>query len=91
MSVVYGQVVVDKSVDVVDLGLGFPECGADLGGWVWCVLLGNFAVIGSLVEGFVGALVGSDGVFEAVVGAFVGALVGDDVVFSELVGATFRR
>ena len=87
----YAQVVVHKSVDMVDMGHSFPNCSVDLGGWVWCVLLGNFVVIGSLVGGFVGALVGSDVVFEAIVGAFVGALVGDDVVFSELVGATFSR
>ena len=85
MPVVHGQVVVDKSVDMVDMGHGFPNCSVDLGGWVWCVLLGNFVVIGSLEEGFVGALVGGDVVFEAIVGAFVG----DDVVFTELVGATF--
>ena len=39
MAVVYRQVVVDKSVDVVDLRCGFAECGVGLGGWVGCIPL----------------------------------------------------
>ena len=39
MAVVYGQVVVDESVDVVDLSGGFAECSVDLDGWVGCIPL----------------------------------------------------
>ena len=65
----YAQVVVHKSVDMVDMGHSFPNCSVDLGGWVWCVLLGNFVVISALVGGFIGALVGDDVVFSELVGA----------------------
>ena len=40
MAVVYGQVVLDESGDVVDLGIGLAECsGVDFSGWIGCIPL----------------------------------------------------
>ena len=39
MAVVYGQVFVDESVNMVDLGGCFAECGVDVGGGIGCISL----------------------------------------------------
>ena len=39
LSLVYGQVFVNESVVVVDLGGGFAECGVNFGGWIGCISL----------------------------------------------------
>ena len=39
MAVVNGQVFVNKSVNMVDLGGCFAECGVDFGVWIGCILL----------------------------------------------------
>ena len=39
MAVVYGQVFVNESVDVVDLSGGFAECSVNFSGWIGCISL----------------------------------------------------